>query len=197
MIPQSNVPWRVGRPRRTGCHECGGGDLHIQLRQHGVQQQRYTRANSAVQSYMTGVLAGTTVTGAGELSNNQYTGDGHVVGPVSGTTVTPLTLGSTNGGVQHSLSTTSPDNYIVNNPSTNTTIEIIFPKAMYTVSFDYEIFPDGTCPNPTSGVSHIWAVPALRVPTGRTSSSMLTAASYPTYSDYKPWKGTLGPWCQR
>ena len=113
--------------------------------------------NAALQTYMTntwtaGGGTGTiTLSGAGYLSNNQYTGDGHVIGPGSSTsTVVPLTLGSTNvvGGVitQHSLSTTAPDNYIVNNPSTNTTIQIHFSDAILGVKFEYEIFPDGNCP---------------------------------------------------
>ena len=116
--------------------------------------------NSAVQTYMRSVwtAAGLTggsslkVTGAGELSNNRYTGDGYVVGPATGSSVTPATLGSTEHGVQgnatvHPLATTGDnlDNYIVNNGSDR--ITIIFPTPIYSVSFDYEIFPDGTCPN--------------------------------------------------
>jgi hypothetical protein len=100
------------------------------------------------------------VQGAGVLSNNQYTGDSHVVGPgpANSNAITPLTLGSSNmagtaaagvsasyGGTTHALSTTSPDNYLVNNPSSNTTITITFPTPIATVSFDFEIFPDGTC----------------------------------------------------
>lgn len=112
-------------------------------------------SNTAVQTYITGKLAGTgitaVVTGAGELSNNQYTGDRHVVGP--GTGSTPATLGSTDGGVQgtaalHSYSSNNEndDNYIVNSGADR--ITITFSKPIFAVAFDYEIFPDGTCPNP-------------------------------------------------
>lgn len=119
--------------------------------------------NSAVATYLNNVwsaagMAGTvSVTGAGELSNNQYTGDGHVVGPCTSfypsgacKTITPATLGSTNGGTQgsattHALSTTNPDNYIVNSGSDR--IVITFPTEITSVSFDFEIFPDGTCPS--------------------------------------------------
>jgi hypothetical protein len=115
--------------------------------------------NSAVQTYMQSILPGVTVTGAGELSNNQYTGDGHVVGPVVNGVVIPATLGSTDGGVQgsatvHSLSTgTGRDNYIVNTGSDR--ITITFPTPIFSLSFDYEIFPDGTCPNPGSSNSSV------------------------------------------
>jgi hypothetical protein len=131
--------------------------------------------NAAVGTYVNGVWSGAgqsgtiTVTGAGELSNNQYTGDGHVVGPTTTTstctkrdrqnnctrwttttTTTPATLGSTDGAVQddatlESLSTQDPDNYIVN--ATSDRITITFPTPIYALSFDFEIFPDGTCPS--------------------------------------------------
>ncbi len=79
-----------------------------------------------------------------------------MIGPGTSTSnVVPLTLGSTNGGIQHSLSSSNPDNYIVNNPSSNTTIQIHFSDAIFGVKFDYEIFPDGTCPNPTSSSSSV------------------------------------------
>lgn len=94
--------------------------------------------NAAVQSYLQGALgSGATITGA--LALQGYTGDGHVVGPVSGSTVTPYTLGTTDGGVAHGG---SPDTFIVNDSSGKFTINL--PFKVYGVSFDYEIFPDGT-----------------------------------------------------
>src|SRR6185312_2705225 len=127
-------------------------------------------SNAAVGTYLNGVWSGAgqagniTVTGAGELSNNQYTGDGHVVGPSKCTryyaqqvctawSTTPATLGSTEGGDQGTaavdpLSTQSPDNYIVNASSDR--ITITFPTPVYALSFDFEIFPDGTCPSSTN-----------------------------------------------
>jgi len=130
-------------------------------------------ANSLVQTYMQAVWAGAgltgatslNVTGAGELSNNRYTGDNHVVGPFStcvrssgstyGCNLIPATLGSTEGGVQgsavpHALGTTlsTVDNYIVNNGSDR--ITVVFPSPVYFASFDFEIFPDGTCTDDTS-----------------------------------------------
>lgn len=115
-------------------------------------------SNSAVQTYMQSIMPGITVTGAGGLSNSNYTGDGHVVGPVSGSTVNPLTLGNTNGGVLDSPvpTATSPDGYIVNylnsTGGTSDRITLTMPTGIkiYWLSFDYEIFPDGTCPSVTN-----------------------------------------------
>lgn len=144
----------------------------------GYRSSSTPGSDSAVGTYLNGVWSGAgqagaiTVTGAGELSNNQYTGDGHVVGPstttstcthydrlhnctayTTTTTTTPATLGSTEGGVQGSasvdpLSTQDPDNYIVN--ATTDRITITFPTPIYALSFDFEIFPDGTCPSASS-----------------------------------------------
>jgi hypothetical protein len=124
-----------------------------------------TPTTTNLQTYMTnayaaqGGVGSVTITGAGVLSDNNYTGDGHVVGPISGGTVTPLTLGSTNAGVQHPIppaTGATHDNYIVNNPpGSNTTFQIHFSSLIFGVSFDYEIFPDGSCPNPGSSNSSV------------------------------------------
>ncbi len=92
--------------------------------------------NSAVQNHLSSVWAGTTVTGAIGLLG--YDGDGHVVGPKVGSTVTPYTLGTTDAGVPH---TRGNDAFIANNGSGRYTIT--FPAKVYAVSFDYEIFPNG------------------------------------------------------
>ncbi len=79
-----------------------------------------------INTYLNNTLAGTSATGAGVLSNNAYTGDGHVIGAVVGSspnqTVVPATLGSTDGGLAHALSTTSPDRYLFNSGSDRITI---------------------------------------------------------------------------
>ncbi|MEP7207143.1 MAG: PEP-CTERM sorting domain-containing protein [Casimicrobiaceae bacterium] len=142
-----------------------------------------TGAN-AVKTYMNGVLgtAGSSltvssVTNAGVLSNNAYTGDGYVVGPVVNGVVVPATLGSTNGGIAHALSTTSPDKYLFNSGADR--ITITFASAIYGISFDYEIFPDGTCPNPGS--------PTANLNKGCTSTSN---ANWP---DFDLMAGTTAP----
>lgn len=107
-------------------------------------------SNAAIQAYMNIILPGIVVTGAGGLSNSNYTGDGHVVGPLISGTVNPLTLGDTNGGVLDSPVPTAakPDGYIVNNGSDR--ITLVLPMKVNWVSFDFEIFPDGTCPSLTN-----------------------------------------------
>jgi hypothetical protein len=66
-----------------------------------------------------------------------YNGDGHVVGPLSGVTVTSRTLGTSDHGVFHAGSF---DGFIVNDGSGH--IRIVLPQAVNHVSFDYEIFPN-------------------------------------------------------
>jgi hypothetical protein len=76
-----------------------------------------------------------TVTGA-VLSN--YDGEGYVVGPVNGGTVTPYTLFQKDGGL-----------FLINDKHTgNDSITFTFAQPVYHVSFDYEIFPDGSGQTP-------------------------------------------------
>jgi MYXO-CTERM domain-containing protein len=164
-------------------------------------------SNSAVQTYLRttwtagGGSGNVDVSGAGELSNNQYTGDNHVVGPATCTryvsghctrwSVTSATLGSTEGGVQggatlESFSSSHPDNYIVNSGSDR--ITITFPTPVYFVSFDFEIFPDGTCPSSTDCGSHQANLPDFTFLTGNSAASLLPG--FPTM--YGTFPGSTG-----
>ncbi len=97
--------------------------------------------NSSVQSYMNGVLgADGTVTVSGSLASNSYTGDGHVVGPGNGST--SLTLGTSDGTTQH---LTTHDTFIQNTSSSSKIVMNFSGLQIYSVGFNYEIFPDGTC----------------------------------------------------
>jgi len=102
-------------------------------------------ANTAVQTYMQSILTGAgagTVVVTGSRAETDYTGDNHVVGPASPGGITPLTLGNTDGGVQHA----SPwDAYLVNQDGFDR-ITMVFSRPVSKISFDFEIFPDGTCP---------------------------------------------------
>ena len=107
-------------------------------------------SNSAIQTYMRNYLLttlgpGHSVSVWGSAAEKNYTGDNHVVGPVSGTTVTPLTLGNSDGGVQHALPW---DAYIFNSDSIKITMLFTFP--IYAMKFDYEIFPNGSCADPSA-----------------------------------------------
>jgi hypothetical protein len=76
-----------------------------------------------------------TVTG-GVLSN--YEGEGYVVGPVIGSTVTPYTLFQKDGGL-----------FLINDKHAgNDSITFTFSQPVHHISFDYEIFPDGSGQTP-------------------------------------------------
>ena len=130
-------------------------------------------SNAAIQTYMRnylftklGFTNAVTVTGAN--AEKDYTGDNHVVGPVSGSAVTPLTLGNSDGGVQHALPW---DSYIFNSNTVKITMAFTF--KIYSASFDYEIFPNGNCPDPS---------PYFPTPTG-------TCSVYPDFT-FKAGNGT-------
>ena len=139
--------------------------------------------NSAIQTYMKGVLFSelglvdaVTVTGAKAEKN--YTGDNHVVGPVVGNTVTALTLGNSDGGVQHALPW---DTYIFNSNAIKITMLFTFP--IYSVSFDYEIFPNGDCADPNAnfpapkGNCNVWPDFTFKAGDAASTSTFLYATS--------------------
>ena len=109
-----------------------------------VKGSNTAAANMDVQTYMQAILGagGGTVVVTGARAETDYTGDSHAVGPVSLGVVTPLTLGDTNGGVQHALPW---DAYLVNQDGFDR-ITMVFSRPVSKISFDFEIFPDGTCP---------------------------------------------------
>lgn len=110
---------------------------------------------SSIATYMDGVLSaagcvGCSVTVAGAVADQTYTGEGYVVGP-SGN---PLTLGNSDGATSNSSTTPSSthDTFISNtNDSSHqisTEISLIFSGlSVSSASFDYQIFPDGSCPS--------------------------------------------------
>lgn len=59
-----------------------------------------------------------------------------------GSTVTSLTLANTDNGVQHA----GPFDTFIMNHNSNEISMSFSGLEIYSVSFDYEIFPDGTCP---------------------------------------------------
>jgi hypothetical protein len=96
--------------------------------------------NSAVNAYINGQLPGTAVTGASGGLN--YDGEGYVVGFSNGNCIVPLTLGNTDSGVYHGQ---SGDNFLINLGSDRITMSLASP--IYSASFDFEIFPNGTVAN--------------------------------------------------
>lgn len=107
--------------------------------------------NAAVQTYMNGMLpGGASVVVTGAVASKTYTGDGHVVGPNYST---PLTLGNTNDGVQHGG---AADTFIMNNSPTDRITMVFTGLTIFNISFDLEIFPDGTCPNTSHCTAANW-----------------------------------------
>jgi len=95
-------------------------------------------SNSVVQNYMDSVLKGVgSVTVKGSIASNSYTGDSHVVGPIVKSKYTSVTLANSDG------------TFIMNDTSKGSNeIDMTFTGLkIYSVTFDYEIFPDGTCAN--------------------------------------------------
>jgi len=97
--------------------------------------------NAAIQAYMNSLLGpGQHVTVGGSRSADNWTGDGHVVGPCL-PACKSVTLDSSGG------------NFIINNSPGSNAITMQFTGVKYnTVTFDLEIFPDGTCADGSSGV---------------------------------------------
>jgi hypothetical protein len=92
-----------------------------------------------VQAYLQGVVntihPGGKVSVTGAVASTTYTGDGHVVGPVNGKKVSSYTLFN----MDHSP-------FLMNSAATgkDDRITLSFSFKIYKVSFDYEIFPDGS-----------------------------------------------------
>jgi hypothetical protein len=103
-----------------------------------------TASDTQIQTYMNGQLSGgqsVTVTGAvgsavflDSFPNGGYTADGHVVGANPGST--SYTLLNLDGGT-----------FIMTNPGTTNQIAMTFAQPIGSVSFDFEIFPDQSCPS--------------------------------------------------
>jgi len=112
--------------------------------------------STAIQAYMNGVLGGaaTVSVSAGAGADKGYNGDGHVVGV--GTSTVSRTLGTSDGSgaVASGITCTgaSPctganlDTFIRNvNGIASFFFDFSSNFIVDSVSFDYEIFPDGTC----------------------------------------------------
>jgi hypothetical protein len=95
--------------------------------------------NAAVQNYLQSVVSaahlGGTVTVTGAVASTAYNADGHVVGPVNGDSVSSFTLFNEdhNPFLMNSGKGENGDR-----------ITLVFNFKVHSVSFDYEIFPDGT-----------------------------------------------------
>jgi hypothetical protein len=118
----------------------------------GVGATGGTGTYGSIQNYMRSLLTGgaTVTVSAGVVTDKTYTGDGHVVGP--GTTLAqPVTLGTSDRdpNLTANQHLTTYDTFIHNDTSTSpasTNWSFVFSGFVIDrISFDYEIFPDGTC----------------------------------------------------
>ena len=117
--------------------------------------------NTAVQAYMNNAThlntagTGKSVAVTGSKGERDYAGDNFVVGPVSGSTVNGLTLGNTDGYFPGAPASTQHvgtlDTFLVNEGTDRITMTFNF--AIYALSYDYEIYPNGECPQQGSGTS--------------------------------------------
>jgi hypothetical protein len=116
-----------------------------------------------IKNYMNGVLSAnwgpafavTGLAGAASETNNSYTGDNHVVGHKFGplNKMTSMTLGNSEHaraqglpGELGTINALAGDGYIFNSAADMFWMEFNFP--IQSVSFDYQIFPNGSCANP-------------------------------------------------
>jgi hypothetical protein len=117
----------------------------------------------AIQNYMNAVLTASGCSGCsvtvlvngssiGGVADQSYNGDGHVTGP--GTGSKSLTLGTSNGATASSSNSTvnsTYDTFISNTNDSSGTVSQQITLQFHNItsltvnSFDYEVFPDGTC----------------------------------------------------
>jgi hypothetical protein len=117
---------------------------------------------TTIASYMTSVLTsagctGCSVTVTGAVADTTYDGENHVTGPgtpATGFISKSLTLGTSDGATASNTNSTVNSSYdtflaTTNDASTNISSQITMKFSGFTIngsaSFDYEIFPDGTC----------------------------------------------------
>lgn len=113
-----------------------------------------TGGNTAIRSYMNGVLssngfASSSVSVSGALATATYNGENHVKGP---------TLGTSDGGVAHPGSNDTfiiNDNFNVYGNGAASSFTLNFSNfTIFSLSFDWEIFPDATCPQGSWCANH-------------------------------------------
>ena len=137
-----------------------------------------TGDNTAVQNYLNSLLGAGFVTVYGTVADRAYDAEGRVNKPTTGPNAgRPVTLGTTDGA-------TSPTDYTHFHPGLDTFIRnvgssisgssntpwgsvgndkfvFVFRDPIFNISFDWEVFPDGTCGSCTNGPNfpdfELWA----------------------------------------
>jgi hypothetical protein len=97
-------------------------------------------SNAQIQTLMNSLLpAGESVTVTGAVASNNYNGDGHVTGPTTGST--SFTLAQLDPANNRTFIKNDTDH------SSNEIKMVFSGLTISSISFDFEIFPDGTCPS--------------------------------------------------
>ncbi|HKW98624.1 MAG TPA: PEP-CTERM sorting domain-containing protein [Bryobacteraceae bacterium] len=116
--------------------------------------------NASIQNYMNNLLAthgcpGCSVKVTGAVADRTYSGEGHVVGPLSNGHYKSLTLGTSDGATDNSGTLNAGyDTFIANTNDSSHQIsnQITLKFSGFAingpVSFDFEIFPDGSAQQP-------------------------------------------------
>jgi hypothetical protein len=154
--------------------------------------------STSIGTYMTSTLncVSCSVSVAGAVADKTYTGDGHAVGPGNGST--SLTLGNTNGATSSTPTSTlngTNDTFIANTNDSSGQVAsqftMTFTDIVITgVSFDYEIFPDGTANQPPD---FIFTVANGSGPTTVWTKTGVTPGTSPITATHSPNSFALGP----
>jgi hypothetical protein len=115
-----------------------------------------TGGDSAIAASMNSVLqsvgfGSSSVSVSGALATATYNGENHVNGE---------TLGTSNGGTHHANDPAHPDTFVINDDfglygSSADRFSFTFTNFdIYSISFDWEIFPDASCPAGSVCASH-------------------------------------------
>jgi len=109
--------------------------------------------NTQIQNFMNTLLpVGASVTVTGAVTSNNYNGDGHVTGPGSSFTLAQLDPANNGTFIKNDTGNSSNE------------IKMVFSGlTISSISFDFEIFPDGTCPSLTNCGSGHQNLPDLTV----------------------------------
>jgi hypothetical protein len=155
---------------------------------------------TAIQNYMDALLnCANCVTVTGAATDTTYNGDGHVVGSNGNS----LTLGTSDGATNNSTltPTTTYDTFLSNvtNSASTVSSEIIitFSQAVTLKGFDYEIFPDASCPSSSNCSA---GVPDFTFDVNGSTQVFNTNAVFPSSSGtdgtsiHSPVSGTCSQW---
>jgi hypothetical protein len=157
---------------------------------------------SQIAAYMNAIMhqdgcATCSVTVTGAVADQTYNGEGHVVGkPVSGTPKS-LTLGTSNGATSNSSQSANStyDTFIANTNDSSSQIsneiDMTFNFALSgNITFDYEIFPDGSANQPPDFIFQAYNSSNVLLPNSFTTYGSLPSSLVNGTSTTSPYSTT-------